>query len=158
MSNLGICPENHNSDYIRMDKHKCFLEMAKLVAKMSHDSQTQCGCIIVKNGRVLSTGFNGFPSGFPDEILPNTRPHKYWIINHSERNAIYNAAKNGISIDGASAYVTGQCCPECLKGLIQCGIKKIYIGYNPHSTATQEKEMHDYLIKISGIELVVLES
>lgn len=157
MSNLGICPENHNSNYVRMNKYKCFLEMAKLVAKQSHDSQTQCGCIIVKNGRVLSTGFNGFPSGFPDEILPNTRPEKYRWVVHSEANAIYNAARNGVSTEGAEAVVTGQCCPECLKALIQAGIKKIVIGYNPHSTAEKEKELHDKLIELGKIELVILE-
>lgn len=141
-----------------MDKHLCFLEIAKIISKRSHDSQTQCGCVLVKDDRVISMGFNGFPLGFPDNILPNTRPEKYKFILHSEANCIINAAKMGISTDNSVAYVTGQCCPECLKILIQAGVRKIYIGRNTHSSAKSEKEFHNLLIKMANIELIKLEN
>lgn len=150
--------DNIDSTYKRMDKHKCYLEMAKLISKRSHDSQTQCGCVLVKSDRVISVGFNGFPIGFPDNKLPNIRPEKYRWILHSESNAVINAARAGISTIDSDAYVTGQCCPECLKILIQAGVRKIYIGYNTHSSAKSEKEFHDYLIKMADIELIELEN
>ena len=140
--------------YQRMDKHECYLEMAKIFSKRSHDSQTQHACILVKDDRVVSMGFNGFPSGFPDDVLPNTRPEKYpWII-HSEINAIINAAKNGVSVNGAVAYITGRPCTECLKALIQAGVKILYLGDVGHQSEKETKILFDKMLEYSDVQIV----
>ncbi len=140
-----------------MDKDVCFLEIAKTFSKRSHDSQTQHGCVLVKNDRIISTGFNGFPSGFPDDKLPNMRPGKYVYIIHSEVNAIINAAKNGISTNGAVAYITGRPCIECLKALIQAGVKKLCIGSIGHQTEKETQQLFDEMVGYAKIDVVHIE-
>lgn len=116
-----------NADDYRWDKY--FLDMSKLVSSMSRDRSTQCGCVFVKDKRVLTTGYNGFTVGTEDydNEKKHKRPEKYYWFEHSERNAIYNAARKGISLEGATAYVTGPPCIDCARGMIQCGIRNIII-------------------------------
>lgn len=153
---LGICPENHNASYTRMDKYKCWLEIAKLISLRSHDSVTQHGCILIKEDRIISSGFNGYPIGFPDAILPNIRPHKNrWMI-HAELNCLLNAAKNGVSTLDSELILTGRPCPECLKALIQAGIKKIYMGNKGYSTLESDEVFFNKLVELSKINIVQL--
>ena len=108
---------------------KYFLEMSRFVATKSKDRSTKCGCVLVRGNRVLSTGYNGFPTGTEDydNEEKNERPEKYLWFEHSERNAIYSAAKNGVALEGAIAYVTGPPCIDCTRGMIQSGIKTVVI-------------------------------
>ncbi len=108
-----------------------YIGLAHIVSKKSHDTQTQHGCIITdRKNRVISIGYNGFPRGIDDSILPNTRPEKYpWMI-HAERNALSNCLirpENGI------AYVTGQCCNDCIMALWQEGVSTVYM-HNKHGS------------------------
>jgi dCMP deaminase len=149
---------NRDNNYKRLEKDEYFILMCFLVAKRSHDAQTQCGCVMVKDGAIISTGFNGFLRGADDNNLPNLRPEKYPFIVHSEANAIYNAVRHGINLDGATAYITGQCCPECLKSMIQSGITEIvYTNYNDHSTAQQEKSLLDKIIKMHKVHIRIID-
>jgi len=91
----------------------------------SHDSQTQCGAVLVKDKRIISTGYNGFVSNIDDSILPRVRPEKYPFMIHAEANAIYNAAKNGVTTLGSTCYVTAIPCLNCLQMLYQCGVSDI---------------------------------
>lgn len=117
--------------------HQYFLGLAKAVSLRSHDIQTQHGCIITdQNHRILGVGYNGFPKGLNDEQLPNTRPNKYpWMI-HAERNALSNCV---IRPDNGIAYVTGQCCNDCIMALWQEGIKQVYMA-NSHGTHLFSKD------------------
>jgi len=122
------------------DWHKHFLDMTRLVAERSKDTSTKCGCVIVKDKRVLSTGYNGFPRGTddydnPKKNGPNSRPEKYFWFEHAERNALYNAALNGVALIGSTAYVTGPPCVDCTRGLIQSGICCIIIPKSHHMTS-----------------------
>lgn len=105
-----------------------FMKMAELVASKSKDPSTKCGCVLVdKENTILSTGFNGLPRNCKDDKPErNERPAKYMYYEHSERNAIYNAARVGVSTLDAIAYVTGPPCCDCARGLIQAGIAYIY--------------------------------
>lgn len=103
--------------------------MAELVSTKSKDPSTKVGVVIVgADNEILSTGFNGFPRGV-DETIPERweRPAKYMFIEHAERNAIHNAARNGIVLKGSTMYTNfiGCPCTECTKAIIQSGIKKI---------------------------------
>ena len=103
-----------------------FFQNAVLWSRKSHDVQTQCGCVLVKNKTIIATGFNGFIREIDDCVFPNTRPEKYPFMIHAEANAVYNAAREGQSTMGARAYITAIPCRGCLQMLWQCGIHEIY--------------------------------
>ncbi|MEX0596066.1 MAG: hypothetical protein WD512_06150, partial [Candidatus Paceibacterota bacterium] len=121
----------YNTFMNRPSWHEYFLGLARVVSLRSHDTQTQHGCVITDfNHRILGVGYNGFPKGLDDNKLPNTRPNKYpWMI-HAERNALSNCV---IRPDNGIAYVTGQCCNDCIMALWQEGITKVYMQ-NGHGT------------------------
>lgn len=103
-----------------------FFAEAVLWSRMSHDVQTQCGCVLVKNKSTISTGYNGFMRDIEDNIFPTTRPDKYPFMIHAEANAVYNAAREGKSTIGSRAYITAPPCISCLQMLWQCGVHEIY--------------------------------
>jgi dCMP deaminase len=111
-----------------------YIKMAQQVSSWSKDPSTQVGAVAVSDkGQVLCTGYNGFPRGIADtEERYNDRETKYELIVHAEMNAIYNATYNGVSLDGATMYVSGlPCCNKCALGLIQTGIKRVVMDGNP---------------------------
>lgn len=115
---------------LRIEKPKMkwdhtFLLEALLASYRSHDANTQCGCVIVKDNTILSSGYNGFIRGIDDGVLPNTRPFKYPFFLHSELNAVLNCAKQGKSTLGATAYITTKPCLQCFQMLWQAGIVRI---------------------------------
>ena len=100
--------------------------MAGLVASWSKDPSTKVGTIAVRNRTVIAQGYNGFPRGIDDNDRLDNRTIKYMYIVHSEMNAIYNAAENGVSLKGSTIYTVGlPVCHDCAKGLIQVGIKRV---------------------------------
>jgi dCMP deaminase len=110
---------------LRMTWDEMFLINALIWSAKSHDSQTKHGCIIAKNNTILSTGYNGFIRDIDDSVLPTTRPEKYDFMIHAEHNAILNCARNGISTIGATAYITGEPCNNCLQYMWQAGITRV---------------------------------
>ena len=95
----------------------------------SIDKSSKCGCIAAhKDGAFLSSGYNNPLRGSDDHNIPDVRPDKYAYMEHSERNAIYNAARHGIKIYGSTFYITGFPCIDCLRGMVQSGAKKIIYG------------------------------
>jgi len=134
-----------------------FLGLAKVISQRSHDVQTQHGCVITdSNNRILGLGYNGFPRGLDDTLLPNSRPDKYpWMI-HAERNALSNCTirpENGI------AYVTGQSCNDCIMALWQEGVRKVVMTNNHGTHLFDEKaqKIFDTFVSMSGIEIEYVE-
>lgn len=107
-----------------------FMAMAQDLATMSLATRSKVGAIIVKDGNVKSTGWNGMPSGFPNEELERFDASGALVTNplvlHAESNAILKCAREGSASEGAYLYVTMSPCPECAKLIIQAGIKKVY--------------------------------
>lgn len=111
---------------------KNFIRIAAEIATASKCVSKQVGAVIVKDGRILSTGYNGTPAGYincreywKDEY---TSGHHEWSKTfeiHAEMNAIIWAARKGISIEGATIYVTLEPCSECSKNIVATGIKRI---------------------------------
>ena len=101
--------------------------MADDVATWSKDPSRKIGAVIVKDRRILSTGYNGFPRGVNDtEDRYLDRDVKYKMVCHAEENAIYNAALEGISLKGSTMYVSGlPVCNNCARGIIQTGITSV---------------------------------
>ena len=125
-----------------------------MISKRSHDLQTQHGCVITdKHNRILGVGYNGFPRGLNDSELPNTRPDKYpWMI-HAERNALSNCV---VRPDNGIAYVTGQCCNDCIMALWQEGVGTVVMSNN-HGTKLFDAEAQkrfNLFVSMSGINII----
>jgi dCMP deaminase len=105
-----------------------YLDLAENVSSWSKDPSRKIGAVAVgSKGQILSQGYNGFPRGIDDSIERyNDKETKYRYVVHAEMNVVYNATYNGISLDGATLYVTGlPVCSECAKGIIQTGVKRV---------------------------------
>lgn len=105
-----------------------YLDLAENVSSWSKDPSRKIGAVAVgSKGQILSQGYNGFPRGISDNVERyNDKETKYRYVVHAEMNVIYNATYNGISLDGATLYVTGlPVCSECAKGIIQTGVKRV---------------------------------
>lgn len=133
-----------------------FMGLAHLSALRSKDPNTQVGAAIVdENHRVVSVGYNGFPTGVSDDEFPWSREggvltSKYAFVVHAELNAILNSQR---SVRGCTIYVSLFPCNECAKAIIQSGIKKIVYEsdkYNGVDTNIASKRM----LKAAGVELV----
>lgn len=111
-----------------MDWDDYFCSMLPLVASKSKDNSVKIGAIIVgPDHEIRSTGYNGFPRGIIDKPARFERPEKYVWTEHAERNAIYNAARIGVSLKDCTLYLNWWPCPDCARGIIQVGIKEVII-------------------------------
>lgn len=107
----------------RPDWDTYFLTIAEAVSQRSPDEETQVGCVITDaNHRLLASGYNGFPPGFPDEALPATRPEKYPLMVHAEMNAIASSRQD---LRGGTLYTTLSPCSDCVKAVITTGISRV---------------------------------
>ena len=112
-----------------MNWQEYFLNIAEAVKLKSKDQRTQIGAVIVgEDKEIVSTGFNSFPRGINDDVEERQqRPEKYYWFEHAERNALYNAARIGVSTKGTTMYLTcGIPCTDCAKGIISSGVRTIY--------------------------------
>ena len=122
-----------------------FMQFAYLAATRSHDSETQVGCVLVSDKKIISIGYNGFCSGVIEGSLPVTRPHKYPYMVHAEENAISNMV---IRPSSAVAYVTHMPCSGCAKLLWQNNIRKWYVpeGRNVQSYTVEDRIIYNHLV------------
>ncbi len=126
-----------------------FMSITFQVAKRSTCDRAQVGAIIVKDRRILTTGYNGAPAGLPhcDEV-------GHLMINghcvrtlHAEQNAIIQAALHGVGVEGGVIYVTHQPCLTCAKMIINAGIRRVvYAGHYPDPNAVE-------FLRAAGVEL-----
>lgn len=122
-------------DYISWDEY--FMGVAILSGMRSKDPGTQVGaCIVSSDNKILSMGYNGFPTGCSDDEFPWEREgepleSKYFYAAHSELNAILNY--QGGSLEGAKIYVSLFPCNECAKAIIQAGIKTVVYDSNKYA-------------------------
>ena len=139
-----------------------FLSIARLVATRSTCLRRKVGAVVVKNKQVLTTGYNGAPSGIThcdqvgclrDELnVPSGQRHELCRARHAEQNAFLQAARHGANLNGATLYVTTQPCSICAKMIINVGIKKIVmVGDYPDEFALQ-------FLNEAGIEMAVIRS
>lgn len=144
-----------------MINDKIFTNIAKEIASASKCVSKQVGAVIVKEGRILSTGYNGTPAGYQNccEYWNGeyTKEHHEWSKTyeiHAEMNAIIWAARKGISIEGATIYVTLEPCSECSKNLIASGIKRIVYekAYEHTNSEIVSKFIHDNGVIIEQIQ------
>ena len=105
---------------------KRFLSIAKEVSDWSKDPGTRVGAVLVKDRRIIATGYNGFPQGIADTIMRyDNRELKLMLTVHAELNALLNAAKSGAMTKGSTLYVTFPPCVNCCTAVIQSGIERV---------------------------------
>ena len=103
---------------------KRYLRMARIWAENSYCQRRKVGALIVKDNAIISDGYNGTPSGFPnicEDPNGNTIPY----VLHAEANAISKLARSNNNSEGATLYITASPCLECAKLIIQAGIKRV---------------------------------
>ena len=104
-----------------------YLEMARIWAQNSYCQRRQVGALVVKNGMIISDGYNGTPSGFENICEDDNGVTKPYVL-HAEANAITKLARSSNNSDGATIYITASPCIECAKLIIQSGIKRVVYG------------------------------
>ena len=107
----------------RIDWDSYFMSLAILISSRSSCSRLHVGCVLVKDTRVISVGYNGFLPSLP-HIGKIRDGHEQYTV-HAEQNAISDCAKRGISCQDATAYITHYPCINCAKILLASGIKNI---------------------------------
>jgi len=154
---------SEETKYIRPSWDEYFMIIAKAVATRATCDRGRSGCVIAKNKQILVTGYVGSPVGLPhcDEV-----GHQFKTIihedghqsqhcvrtTHAEQNAICQAAKLGIAIDGATLYCKMTPCTVCAKMIINAGIKRVVCEKKYHAGAESEE-----LFKCAGIEIKFFE-
>ena len=134
-----------------------FMAITKMVAKRSTCLRRQVGAVLVKDKRILSTGYNGAPSSLrhceevgclrTDTSIPSGERHELCRGLHAEQNAIIHAAYHGIPIKEATLYCTNKPCVICSKMLINAGIEKIFYE------AGYDDLLADQMLEEAGIEI-----
>lgn len=141
-----------------------FMGIVEEVSKRSTCDRGRMGCVIVKDKRLLTTGYSGAPAGMPhcDEAghlmksvdHGNGRVSQHCVrTNHAEENAIVQAAKFGMSIDGATLYSKSVPCFTCAKMIINAGIKRVVAGMDYHASGDTKE-----ILEKAGIDLSLLNS
>jgi len=100
------------------------MDLARMVGGWSKDRSRCVGAVIVGPYReIRSVGYNGFPRGVNDVLDErHAQPAKYKWTEHAERNAIYNAARTGMSLQGCEIYIPWYPCMDCARAIVQSGI------------------------------------
>jgi len=139
----------------RPDWNSWFMTLAFVVAQRSLDKHTRHGCVVTDQSRsILSVGYNGPPRGCLDEKVPLERPSKYAWFQHSESNAIANAARCGTKLFGSTFYITGPPCPDCFGKIINVGARKIVYGPILHQRTEEQMEAIEIMRIETRIEVI----
>ncbi len=114
----------------RPDWDQYFFEVARVVASRSTCNRAAVGCVIVRERRILTTGYNGAPTGLPhcDDVGHLIENGHCIRTLHAEQNALIQAALHGVSTRGATLYVTHQPCFTCAKMIVNAGIVRVVHG------------------------------
>jgi dCMP deaminase len=126
-----------------------YLDMARIWAQNSYCQRRQVGALVVKQGMIISDGYNGTPSGFENICEDETGVTKPYVL-HAEANAITKLARSSNNSDGSTIYITASPCIECAKLIIQAGIKRVVYGEKYRLMDGIE------LLQRAGIEVVYL--
>lgn len=128
-----------------------YLKMAGEWAQLSHCKRKKVGALIVKNGMIISDGYNGTPSGFPNDC-EDENGITYWHVLHAEANAILKVSKSTNSSRDATLYITLSPCRECSKLILQAGINRVVYQHGYKDTSGIE-----FLIS-AGIDVIQIEN
>jgi dCMP deaminase len=128
-----------------------FMGLARFIANWSKDRSTKVGCVIVNDDmQPVAMGYNGFPRDVRDDVdSRHSRPAKYRWTEHAERNAIYNAARLGMSLKGCTMYLPWFPCMDCARAIVQSGIREL-VAEKPDLTHVQWGEDFRIALELFG--------
>ena len=144
---------NNPVDTDRLSKDDTFMSIALAASKRSPDAQTKVGAVIVNpTGRIISTGYNGFPRDIDYSLLPNERPGKHDFMCHAEKNAVAWCDKRP---KNCSIYITHESCNDCLFNSWQHGIIEVIEPINRITTNTDEKskKVREIFLELTGMKI-----
>lgn len=127
------------------------MRVAYIYAGLSYCKRRQVGCVIVKENRIISIGYNGTPSGW-DNICEDDTNTTYPYVLHAETNAISKLARSNESGEGASMFITTNPCMDCAKLIAQSGIKEVYFT-EEYRNSDGIDFLEQYGIKVTRFEL-----
>lgn len=136
-----------------------YMTLAYLVAMKSKDKSSKIGAVIVgRENQIISTGYNGIPRGVNDDIEErHLKPEKYEFFEHAERNSIFQSARYGIELQGSTLYTQKMPCTDCMRGIIQSGIYKVWIhdnnGQEMGSRWIESAKYSKEMAEESGVEI-----
>jgi len=160
--------EENPKPYVRPTWDEYFMEVANTIAKRATCDRGRSGCVIARNRQILVTGYVGSPTGLPhcDEIghlmrqvtdeEGNSSNHCVRTV-HAEQNAICQAAKLGIALEGATLYCRMTPCRTCAMLIINCGIVRVVCQYQYHAGKESEEMFRRAGIKLDYVNNNVLE-
>ena len=133
----------------RPNWNEYFKEISQVTSKRSPCERLKVGCVLVKENRIISQGYNGFLPGFPHESIVRNNHEQATI--HAEQNALCDCAKRGVSCNESIAYITHYPCVICTRLLLASGITQIYYinDYN-------NDELVEYFMKQKNIQMIKL--
>jgi len=135
-----------------------FMTLALVASMKSKDPSTQVGAVVADNQtkKVISSGYNGFPRYLDDDKIPQTRPEKYLYVVHAELNAILHARRE---LNNCTLYATVFPCCECMKAIIQTGIKTvIYLNDLAGDDWLEAKKATSKMAELAGVTISKFES
>jgi len=134
-------------------KNDTFIAMAFMLSSLSKDAQTKMGCLIVnQKNHIIGGGYNSFPAGCPDHELPNVRPGKYPYMIHSEANGLSYCNERPV---GATIYVTGQPCIECIKRMWQEEVACVkFCDRLANCVSSEDMKIRQHIIDMCPIDFV----
>jgi dCMP deaminase len=138
-----------------------YLKMCYLIARKSKDKSSKIGSILIKEDKsIISAGFNGLPIGCLEKEKKNERPEKYYHWEHSERSAIYLAARNGIQTKDSLLVTISVPCTDCCRAIIQSGVKMVLyhkqhkdIFYAENEKWAESCKRSEAMLKEAGVRL-----
>jgi len=134
-----------------------FLSLADHISGWSKDRSSKVCSLIVRDNRIVSTGYNGFSEGMDDDKEEyHERPTKYKLVVHSEVNAIANAARQGVPTEGATMYLNWFPCSNCAATLVNAGIKRLVCGQDfdlEHERWGEDFKLGIIILHDGGVEV-----
>lgn len=126
---------------------KAYLRMARTWAELSHCERKKVGALIVRDGRIISDGYNGTPAGFSN-CCEDENGNTKWYVLHAEANAISKVARSTNDCSGSTLYITLSPCKDCSKLVHQAGIKRVVYSMEYKDTAGID------FLKSAGVEVI----
>ncbi len=145
MDKMDIISQNKQ---VRYDK--AYLRMASTWAELSHCERKKVGAIIVKDGMIISDGYNGTPAGF-DNCCETNEGETHWFVLHAEANAILKVAKSANDCKDSTLYLTLSPCKDCSKLILQAGISRL-VFMNIYKDSTGVDFLKEAGLAITQIE------
>ena len=126
---------------------RAYMKMALEWAKLSHCTRKQVGALLVKDGMIISDGYNGTPTGFPNDC-EDEHGATHWYVLHAEANAIMKVARSTNNACDATLYLTHSPCKDCSKLVLQAGIKRlVYLDHYKDTSGLDLLEKGGVLIQ-----------